>query len=286
MIAESETMVSSITESNNGRKSNQDKIIDALKKAKKALSTSDLAAAAGIDVKNIGRYLSKMEKEKLIERTTVQEGKKRSIFVSLITTRKKTDVESTTRKTETKIPSTGESSAKKENNQSHPITTRKEELNIESTTRREEGNVESTQNLDTNQNKSIQITTRNHDPYPPTTRNTRYATIPLDSNKVKQREQESINYINNIPRELFSFGKIVPLDVKQKITIEVFNHIKNLKKGIKYYLNAWEGRYNRYKKEKPNNPLIDEYQDMQKTLEFLKDIQKDREAIRDSIGKN
>ncbi len=58
----------------------------------------------------------------------------------------------------------------------------------------------------------------------------------------------------------------------EEILRELFKNHRNLIKGVKYYLNAWKSRYERYKKTKPENFLIDEYESMKKTLEFLYEI--------------
>ena len=86
------------------------------------------------------------------------------------------------------------------------------------------------------------------------------------------RETETVNLINGMKKEVESFGRTIPFSQKQTTTNEVFEHLKNLTKGIKYYLNAWESRYKRYLKEKPENPLIDEYEDMKETLTFLNQL--------------
>lgn len=71
-------------ENNTGRISNKEKILDALKKANSRLSTSEIAGKTGIDIKNISRYLSALERSDRIERETVQNGKKRFVYVKLV----------------------------------------------------------------------------------------------------------------------------------------------------------------------------------------------------------
>lgn len=94
------------------------------------------------------------------------------------------------------------------------------------------------------------------------------------------REKELNNYINGMFNEVQSYGRVIPIDTKQSIVNNVFDNLLNLTKGIKYYLNAWESRYQRYLKDKPENPLIDDYRDMQKTLEFLSKLKKLKEMIK------
>jgi len=97
---------------------------------------------------------------------------------------------------------------------------------------------------------------------------------------INPREKELNNYINGMFNEVQSYGRVIPIDTKQSIVNNVFDNILNLTKGIKYYLNAWESRYQRYLKDKPENPLIDDYRDMQKTLEFLSKLKKLKEMIK------
>ncbi len=93
------------------------------------------------------------------------------------------------------------------------------------------------------------------------------------------RNSELVNYINGMFNEVQSYGRVIPIDTKQSIVNGVLDNLLNLTKGIKYYLNAWESRYNRYLEEKPNNPLIDDYRDMQHTLDFLLKLKKLKELI-------
>ena len=97
---------------------------------------------------------------------------------------------------------------------------------------------------------------------------------------INPREKELNNYISGMFNEVQSYGRVIPIDTKQSIVNNVFDNILNLTKGIKYYLNAWENRYQRYLKDKPENPLIDDYRDMQKTLEFLSKLKKLKEMIK------
>ena len=97
---------------------------------------------------------------------------------------------------------------------------------------------------------------------------------------INPREKELNNYINGMFNEVQSYGRVIPIDTKQSIVNNVFDNILNLTKGIKYYLNAWESRYQKYLKDKPENPLIDDYRDMQKTLEFLSKLKKLKEMIK------
>ncbi|HUW90959.1 MAG TPA: helix-turn-helix domain-containing protein, partial [Candidatus Nanopelagicaceae bacterium] len=91
--------------------------------------------------------------------------------------------------------------------------------------------------------------------------------ISLEPKLNPKQNIELTNYFNGLATEIQLLGRTIPLDVKQKIVQEIFENLKNLTKGMKYYLNAWEARYKRYSKEKPENPLIDEYEDMGETLE-------------------
>jgi len=93
------------------------------------------------------------------------------------------------------------------------------------------------------------------------------------------RNSELVNYINGMFNEIQSYGRVIPIDTKQSIVNGVLDNLLNLTKGIKYYLNAWESRYNRYLEEKPENPLIDDYRDMQNTLNFLLKLKKLKELI-------
>lgn len=93
------------------------------------------------------------------------------------------------------------------------------------------------------------------------------------------RNSELVNYINGMFNEIQSYGRVIPIDTKQSIVNGVLDNLLNLTKGIKYYLNAWESRYNRYMEEKPENPLIDDYKDMQNTLDFLLKLKKLKELI-------
>ncbi|KKK42832.1 MAG: hypothetical protein Lokiarch_31980 [Candidatus Lokiarchaeum sp. GC14_75] len=93
------------------------------------------------------------------------------------------------------------------------------------------------------------------------------------------RNHELVNYINGMFNEVQSYGRVIPIDTKQSIVNGVLDNLLNLMKGLKYYLNAWESRYNRYLEEKPENPLIDDYRDMQNTLDFLLKLKKLKELI-------
>lgn len=96
---------------------------------------------------------------------------------------------------------------------------------------------------------------------------------------ISPREKELTNYINGMFNEVRSYGRVIPIDTKQSIVNGVLDNILNLMKGVKYYLNAWESRYTRYLVEKPENPLIDDYRDMQKSLDFLLKLKKLKEMI-------
>jgi transcription initiation factor IIE alpha subunit len=66
-------------------KTNNEKILDALEEKESEVSTTELAESTGINVKNISRYLKDLEKEGLIKRRTVQDGRKRFVYINLIT---------------------------------------------------------------------------------------------------------------------------------------------------------------------------------------------------------
>ena len=93
---------------------------------------------------------------------------------------------------------------------------------------------------------------------------------------------ELTNYLNGLAAEVQLHGRTIPLDVKQKIVLDIFENLKNLTKGMKYYLNAWNARYRRYSKEKPENPLIDEYEDMQETLTFLNHLKSTKKELKNA----
>ena len=106
------------------------------------------------------------------------------------------------------------------------------------------------------------------------------AAISSGPNLNSRQNTELTNYFNGLVTEVQLLGRTIPLDVKQKIVNTVFENLKNLTKGIKYYLNAWESRYNRYLKEKPGNPLIDEYEDMKETLKDLKKLKEIKQEFK------
>jgi DNA-binding transcriptional ArsR family regulator len=68
-------------------KTNNEKILDALKEKESEISTTELAESTGINVKNISRYLKDLEKKGLIKRRTVQDGRKRFVYIDLTTGR-------------------------------------------------------------------------------------------------------------------------------------------------------------------------------------------------------
>ena len=72
-----ETKVNVITT----RKSNKEKIMDYFKDNPKRISTTELATETEIGFSNISRYLKQLEVEAKIKRETVQEGKKRFVYV-------------------------------------------------------------------------------------------------------------------------------------------------------------------------------------------------------------
>ena len=64
------------------RKSNKEKIMDYFKNNPKRISTTELATETEIGFSNISRYLKQLEVEDKIKRETVQEGKKRFVYVT------------------------------------------------------------------------------------------------------------------------------------------------------------------------------------------------------------
>ncbi|KKK96894.1 hypothetical protein LCGC14_2658200 [marine sediment metagenome] len=68
---------------NTSRRSNKEKIYEFLLKQDKVLTTTEISNGTEIDIKNISRYLKTLESEGLIIRNTVQEGKRRLVYVKL-----------------------------------------------------------------------------------------------------------------------------------------------------------------------------------------------------------
>ena len=64
------------------RKSNKEKIMDYFKNNPKRISTTELATETEIGFSNISHYLKQLEVEDKIKRETVQEGKKRFVYVT------------------------------------------------------------------------------------------------------------------------------------------------------------------------------------------------------------
>ena len=98
----------------------------------------------------------------------------------------------------------------------------------------------------------------------------------------KNRKSHEITYYKSMSKEVRLLGRTIPLKDVRDLARESLEHNRNLIKGIKYYLNAWESRYRKYKKEKPNNFLIDEFESMQKTLEMLENNKKVYEDLRNA----
>ncbi len=101
----------------------------------------------------------------------------------------------------------------------------------------------------------------------------------------KNRKPSLIRSYESMNKEVKLLGRTIPFDDVRDLARESLEHNRNLIKGIKYYLNAWESRYNKYKEEKPNNFLIDEFESMQKTLGMLKKNEKIYEVLKNAKGK-
>jgi len=109
--------------------------------------------------------------------------------------------------------------------------------------------------------------------------------IGIDNDHLLKKEKrgnviEIVNYLNGLTKEIQYFGQSIPLDKKQSIVIELYEYLPSLIKGVKYYLNAWQSRYERYRKEKPDNPLIDDYKYMLDALKFLERLKQNKKSWR------
>lgn len=96
----------------------------------------------------------------------------------------------------------------------------------------------------------------------------------------KNRKNSVIKSYESMSKEVKLLGRTIPLNDIRDLARESLEHNRNLIKGIKYYLNAWESRYKRYKIEKPGNFLIDEFESMKETLEMLERNKKTYEELR------
>ena len=126
----------------------------------------------------------------------------------------------------------------------------------------------------TNLTKSIDQRPKNNDQMTKTK-------IQAKSIKDNRNTQEVI-FFDQMSKEIKIFGRTIPLDKVREIARKTLENSRNMIKGLKYYLNAWESRYNKYKIEKPDNFLIDEYENMEQTLRFLYEIKEINEKLKNT----
>lgn len=100
----------------------------------------------------------------------------------------------------------------------------------------------------------------------------------------ENRNAQEIAFIGHMSQEIQIYGRTIPFDKVREIARKTLEHSRNMIKGIKTYQNAWESRYKDYKTRKPNNFLIDEFESMQETLEFLKEMKELNKKLKNREG--
>lgn len=100
----------------------------------------------------------------------------------------------------------------------------------------------------------------------------------------ENRNPQNVVFLEQMSQEVKIFGRTIPINKVREIARKTLEYSRNMIKGIKYYQNAWESRYKRYLEEKPNNFLIDEFESMQKTLDFLKEMNELNEKLKNREG--
>ena len=116
--------------------------------------------------------------------------------------------------------------------------------------------------------------------------------IKLDQNAKNQLrnvenspEKQLSNYVSNSGMELQTFGRLIPLDKNQIISMIVVDNIDYLIEGVGYYLNAFKSRFEKYLKNSPNNPLIQKYKDNIELYSTLLRIRGFKRKIKKKISK-
>ena len=99
------------------------------------------------------------------------------------------------------------------------------------------------------------------------------------------QEKQLVNYISNSGVELQAFGRLIPLDKNQIISMIVVDNIDYLIEGVGYYLNAFKSRFEKYLKNSPNNPLIQKYKDNIELYSALLRIRGFKRKIKKKISK-
>ena len=327
------------------RKTNNEKIIEYLEETINPISTTDLANAVEIDIKNISRYLKELEQEEKIDREVKQIGKLRFVNISLKQKEEKTALGSVKKQIIQEKESLTTSRKEKKRDTTHKKIIRTTG-DIHTIERNQERLFDIYFKIDTIENLSKKYGIPNDYllrlekkfrllKYPPRIQNNTLVCYQCGKSKdirlvfhhnhqtrevialicdscnqklennesiINQRpssdttSKTSVKTIkeNRIPQEVIFteqmsqevkiFGRTIPLDKVREIARKTLENSRNMIKGIKYYLNAWESRYNKYKIEKPNNFLIDEFESMQKTLDLLKEMKKLNEKLKNREG--
>lgn len=104
----------------------------------------------------------------------------------------------------------------------------------------------------------------------------------IEENRLSQK----VTFIEQMRKEVIIYGRTIPLDKIREIARKTLENSRNMIKGIKTYQNAWENRYKDYKIRKTNNFLIDEFESMLKTLDFLKEMKELNEKLKNRKGVN
>lgn len=327
------------------RKTNNEKIIEYLEEIINPISTTDLANAVEIDIKNISRYLKELEQEEKIDREVKQIGKLRFVNISLKQKKEKTSLGSikkqiihekesltTSRKVEKRdtthkkiIRSTGDI---------HTIERNQERLfdiyfktdTIENLSKkygipndyllRLEKNFRLLKYPPRIQNNTLVcyqcgkskdkrlVFHHNHQTRElialicdscnqklennESTINQRSSSDTTSKTSVKtikeNRKPQNVVFLEQMSHEVKIFGRTIPINKVREIARKTLEYSRNMIKGIKTYQSAWESRYKRYLEEKPNNFLIDEFESMQKTLDFLKEMNELNEKLKNREG--
>ena len=190
-----------------GRITNKQKIYNYLLEQNKALTTTGISKKTGIDIKNISRYLKALESEGSIIRNTIQEGKRRLVYVKI------------------------------KNDQSKEIITSRKNL---TTSRIDQSNL-SSQEGNANLKESTLETTKEDNSIHGSGDNIQK--LQEISKKSNSREEGLINYLNGMRQEIADFGRVIPLDEKQRIVNWVLQNKPDLIDSLSTSLSA-------YRKEK------------------------------------
>ena len=207
------------------RMTNSEKIMFALEGVTRRVSTTELSEMTGIGIKNISRYLKELEKQSKIERTTVQDGKKRYVYVENITGRKE-----------------GVASRNDQKRDSISIKKKGSKRN----------NFKNDEGIITSRNEE-DITSHRE-------------------NIFTKKQKTDLRYVVNMAEELRKFGRVMPLDQMQKLTIFLRENKADLITAVDYFLRIWNNPSQK-RRMKKGGIVEKRNKRMREILEFLEGLE-------------